>query len=155
MTLVEQIKDLVEPLVIDSDCYLEDIEYVLENNEWYLKIYIEKNIGNLDMDTCVKVSELISQKLDEIDPIKDEYYLEVSSPGIERPIKSLEKVKDSIGEYVYVKLLNPKAGLNEFEGYIDGVDDEDITFRYLVKNIKKSIVVNYSDIKFIRFAVKF
>ena len=82
MELLESIKEMVLPLIEQNDCYLDDIEYVKDNNEMYLRIYIEKNEGYLDMDTCVAVSELISDKLDETDPIKDEYILEVSSPGI-------------------------------------------------------------------------
>ena len=88
MELLESIKEMVLPLIEQNDCYLDDIEYVKDNNEMYLRIYIEKNEGYLDMDTCVAVSELISDKLDETDPIKDEYILEVSSPGIEKPLKT-------------------------------------------------------------------
>ena len=101
MELLESIKEMVLPLIEQNDCYLDDIEYVKDNNEMYLRIYIEKNEGYLDMDTCVAVSELISDKLDETDPIKDEYILEVSSPGIEKPLKTFEQVQKSVGEYVY------------------------------------------------------
>lgn len=107
------------------------------------------------MDTCVAVSELISDKLDETDPIKDEYILEVSSPGIEKPLKTFEQVQKSVGEYVYAKFKNPKAGLYEVEGYLKSVDNQELEFEYLVKNIKKKIVVNYENIQFIRLAVKF
>ena len=123
MELLESIKEMVLPLIEQNDCYLDDIEYVKDNNEMYLRIYIEKNEGYLDMDTCVAVSELISDKLDETDPIKDEYILEVSSPGIEKYLKS--------------------------------VDKQELEFEYLVKNIKKKIIVNYDNIQFIRLAVKF
>lgn len=106
MELLESIKEMVLPLIEQNDCYLDDIEYVKDNNEMYLRIYIEKNEGYLDMDTCVAVSELISDKLDETDPIKDEYILEVSSPGIEKPLKTFEQVQKSVGEYVYAKFKN-------------------------------------------------
>ena len=155
MELLESIKEMVLPLIEQNDCYLDDIEYVKDNNEMYLRIYIEKNEGYLDMDTCVAVSELISDKLDETDPIKDEYILEVSSPGIEKPLKTFEQVQKSVGEYVYAKFKNPKAGLYEVEGYLKSVDNQELEFEYLVKNIKKKIVVNYENIQFIRLAVKF
>ena len=155
MELLESIKEMVLPLIEQNDCYLDDIEYVKDNNEMYLRIYIEKNEGYLDMDTCVAVSELISDKLDETDPIKDEYILEVSSPGIEKPLKTFEQVQKSVGEYVYAKFKNPKAGLYEVEGYLKSVDNQELEFEYLVKNIKKKIVVNYDNIQFIRLAVKF
>ena len=102
------------------------------------------------MDTCVAVSEAISLKMDEEDPIKGEYYLEVSSPGVEKPLKTFEQVKASVGKYVYAKFINPTAGMDEVEGFIKTIE-----FEYLVKNIKKRIKIDYSNIKFIRLAVKF
>ena len=101
------------------------------------------------------VSEKISDKLDEEDPIKDEYYLEVSSPGAEKPLKSLEQVSVSIGKYVYIKLSQPMAGLDEVQGTILDVVDGVINLEYLVKNIKKRVEIPYDRIKFIRLAVKF
>lgn len=155
MELLDKIKVMIEPILESNDVYLDDIEYVQDNKEWYLRIFVEKNNGSLDMDTCVAVSEAISLKLDEEDPIKGEYYLEVSSPGVEKPLKTFEQVKDSIGKYVYVKLFNPTAGLDEFEGFIKTIEDEMIEFEYLVKNIKKRVKIDYNNIKFIRLAVKF
>lgn len=155
MELLESIKNMVLPFIEQHDCYLDDIEYVKDGNDMYLRIYIEKNEGYLDMDTCVAVSELISDKLDEVDPIKEEYILEVSSPGIEKPLKTFEQVQKSIGEYVYAKFKNPKSGLHEVEGYLKSIEDQQLEFEYLVKNIKKKIVVDYDNIQFIRLAVKF
>ena len=155
MELLESIKNFVLPFIEQLDCYLDDIEYVKDGNDMYLRIYIEKNEGYLDMDTCVAVSELISDKLDEVDPIKEEYILEVSSPGIEKPLKTFEQVEKSIGEYVYAKFKNPKSGLHEVEGYLKSIEDQQLEFEYLVKNIKKKIVVDYDNIQFIRLAVKF
>lgn len=155
MELLEKIKEIILPLIEQNDCYLDDIEYIKDKNDMYLRIFIEKNNGHLDMDTCVTVSELISDKLDEVDPIKDEYYLEVSSPGIEKPLKTFEQVQKSVGEYVYVKLKDPKAGLCEIEGYLTSINGKELEFEYLVKNIKKHIVIDYDNIKLIRLAVKF
>ena len=155
MELLDKIKIMIEPILQINDVYLDDLEYVQDQGEWYLRIFIEKNEGFLDMDTCVAVSEAISQKLDEEDPIKGEYYLEVSSPGVEKPLKTFEQVKASIGKYVYAKFQNPTAGLDEVEGFIKTITDETIEFEYLVKNIKKKIKVDYHNIKFIRLAVKF
>lgn len=155
MELLKKIKEIVIPIIQEHDCYLDDIEYVRDHNEWYLRIYIEKNEDYLDMDTCVAVSEAISEQLDRTDPIQDEYYLEVSSPGIEKPLKTFEQVERSIGQYVYAQFKNPTAGLNEVEGYIESIDDHKIEFEYFVKNIKKHIMIDYDNIKFIRLAVKF
>ena len=155
MELLDKIKVIIEPILQNNDVYLDDIEYVQDKGEWYLRIFVEKNEGYLDMDTCVAVSEAISQKMDEEDPIQGEYYLEVSSPGIEKPLKTFEQVKNSIGKYVYAKFYNPVAGLDEVEGYIKTIENEMIEFEYLVKNIKKKVKIDYNNIKFIRLAVKF
>ena len=70
MELLDTIKTLIKPILENNDVYLDDIEYLQENGEWYLRIFVEKNEGSLDMDTCVAVSEAISLKMDEEDPIK-------------------------------------------------------------------------------------
>ena len=153
--MLDKIKQLIQPILDSHDVYLDDIEYVKEKKDWFLRIFIEKNEGHLDMDTCVAVSEDISMKLDEADYIKDEYYLEVSSPGAEKPLKTLEKVQQSVGEYVYIQFKNPLLGMNEIYGTILNVDGKNIEFQYMVKNIKKKCVIDYDQISFIRLAVQF
>lgn len=153
--MLEKITKLIEPILDRHDVYLDDIEYVQENNEWYLRIFIEKNNDHLDMDTCVNVSEEISLLMDEEDIIKNEYYLEVSSPGAEKPLKTLDKVIESIGEYVYVQFKKPTNGMDEVYGNILSVENQKIEIQYLVKNIKKKCTIDYDDIAFIRLAVQF
>lgn len=153
--MLEKIKQLIQPILDEHDVYLDDIEYVKEKKEWYLRIFIEKNNGHLDMDTCVAVSEAISEMLDQEDLIADEYYLEVSSPGAEKPLKTLEKVQDSVGEYVYIQFKNPTSGMNDVYGTILNVEDTRIELQYMVKNIKKKCIIDYNDIAFIRLAVQF
>ena len=153
--MLEKITSLIQPILDNHDVYLDDIEYVSEKIEWYLRIFIEKNDGHLDMDTCVAVSEDISLKLDEEDIITNEYYLEVSSPGAEKPLKTLEKVQQSIGEYVYIQFKKPTLGMDEVYGTLFNVDGEMIELQYMVKNIKKKCDIKYDDIAFIRLAVKF
>lgn len=155
MEVLNEITTMITPILEEHKVYLDDIEYVKEGNEWYLRIYVENIIGSLNMETCVAVSEKISQMLDEKDPIKGEYYLEVSSPGVEKPLKTFSQVQESVDKYVYAQFVNPMSGLDEVEGFIRTIENEDITFEYLVKNIKKKICVPYTNIKFIRLAVKF
>lgn len=153
--MLEKVTKLIQPILDVHDVYLDDIEYIMEKNEWYLRIFIEKNDGRLDMDTCVAVSEDISLKLDEEDIITDEYYLEVSSPGAEKPLKTLEKVQQSVGEYVYIQFKHPTQGMNEVYGTILNVDGEEIELQYMVKNIKKKCTIDYQNVAFMRLAVKF
>ncbi len=155
MELLERIKEIVLPLIEAHDCYLDDVEYVKEQNEWYLRIFVDKNNGSLDMDTCVAVSEDISAKLDETDPIEGEYYLEVSSPGAEKVLKTYEQVENAVGKYVCINVINPQNGFDEIYGTILSVNEGVIELSYLVKNIKKKVNINYSNIRTIRLAVKF
>ena len=79
------ITELVMPILEDTDITLVDVEYVREK-DWYLRIFIDKPEG-IEIDDCQYVSEKLAEVLDERDPIKEKYYLEVSSPGIDRPQK--------------------------------------------------------------------
>ncbi len=151
----EKLTELLQPILEKNRVYLDDMEYVQDKGEWYLRIYIEKIDGHLDMDTCVQTSEDISLMLDEVDLIKDEYYLEVSSPGAEKPLKTLEKVEAAIGEYVFIQLKKPVSGLSELYGTILNVDGQDIEVQYLIKNIKKTCHIQYDNMSLIRLAVKF
>lgn len=71
MELLDKIRIMIEPILKSNNVYLDDLEYVQDRGEWYLRIFVEKNEGFLDMDTCVAVSEAISQKMDEEDPIEE------------------------------------------------------------------------------------
>lgn len=153
--MLEKIKETIVPLIAEHDCYLDDLVYEQENGEWYLRVFVGKNDGDLDMNTCVAVSEDISAKLDEADLIEDEYYLEVSSPGIEKPLRSWEKVLENVGEFVHIDFVDPKEGMNEVEGTILKAEDHHIEVQYFVKGRKKKIVVPYDNVRFIRLAVKF
>lgn len=153
--MLEKIKEAILPIIAAHDCYLDDLVYEEEKGEMYLRVFIEKNEGLLDMDTCVAVSEAVSEKLDEIDVIKDEYYLEVSSPGIEKPLRNFNAVMNNVGEYVHVELKEAVKGFDTFEGTLVNVEDQVLTFQFFVKGAKKKIMTDYDNIEFIRLAVKF
>ena len=153
--MLDKITNLIQPILDEHDVYLDDLEYVQEKKEWYLRIFIEMNQGHLDMDTCVAVSEAISKTLDDADIITHEYYLEVSSPGAEKPLKTLEKVQQSIGEYVYIRFKRPTNGMDEVQGTILNVEGDMIELQYMMKNIKKKCTIQYQDNAFIRLAVQF
>ena len=129
--MLEKIKEGLLPIIASFECHLDSMEYVKEKGEWYLRVFIEKNDGNLDMDTCVAVSEAVSEKLDELDLIRDEYYLEVSSPGLERKFKSEKEFIIFKGKRISLKLKEPLLGETEkiFKGEIIDYDyNEGLTF---------------------------
>lgn len=124
MSKVEKIvMDLLTPYIKDKDIEIVDVEYVKEGKDWYLRVYADKPEG-ISIEDCEDLSRYLSDKLDEVDPIEHKYILEVSSPGIERPLKKPEDYERFKGEKIYVKLYQPLNDRKEFIGllkdYIDG-----------------------------------
>ena len=154
MATVLKLKEIIEPIVEAEDVVLYDVVWTQDGNMKILQVSILNSEGKMDIDTCGKVSNVISDKLDELDIIKYEYYLEVCSPGAERELRNDEEIKEAIGEFIYVKLNDPKAGLDEIWGYLRVADDTSIEIEYFVKNIKKKISVEKDNIRLIRLSVK-
>lgn len=114
---------VVEEIIRGSDMELVDVEYVRER-DWYLRIYLDKPNG-IDLDDCQMVSEKVSAFLDEKDPIKENYLLEVSSPGLDRVLK---KEKDFIrynNREVDIQLFRPYEGKKSLVGILRGYTDTD------------------------------
>lgn len=107
--VIEITTELVNPILEEKNLELVDMEYVKEGKNWFLRVYIDKE-GGIDIVECGEVSEQLSEKLDEADPIKEAYFLEVSSPGVEKPLKTLEDFKKNIGNNVFVKLYEKIDG---------------------------------------------
>ncbi|MCR4716476.1 MAG: ribosome maturation factor RimP [Lachnospiraceae bacterium] len=119
---------LVIPIVEYYGFELVDVEYVKEGSNWYLRVYIDKDQG-IDIDDCVNVSRELEAKLDEDDFIKDAYILEVSSPGLTRPLKKDKDYLRNIGKRVEVKLYNSVDSLKEFEAELVSYDDGKVTLK--------------------------
>lgn len=152
--IIEKTRELVEPILASKELTLYDIEYVKEGRDYFLRIYIDSPKG-IDLDTCVDVSEAVSLVMDEKDFIEDVYFLEVSSPGAERPLRSLEEMEAAVGEHVYVKVREAVNGIQAFQGDLTDVTDGVITIHYLDKTRKKIVSFPYSNVKKARLAVKF
>lgn len=124
-----KIKSIVEsfitPYLDENGFQLVDVEYVKEGSNWFLRIYVDRE-GGIDIDDCGRISEFVSAKLDELDPIPDAYFLEVSSPGAERPLKRAEDVAKAVGKHVFVTTYEPVDGAKEFEGRLDSFDGSEI-----------------------------
>ena len=142
MSIVQKVKSIATEQVKDSNYSLYDVEYVKEGSDYFLRVYFDKD-GGLSLDDCVLLSEKLAEELDKEDFISDKYYLEVSSPGIERDLRDLEEVSNSVGKHVYIKTYEKIDNQKEFYGDILSVD-----------GVKKS-VVKYEKIAKIRLAVKF
>ena len=118
-------EELITPILDRMNFELVDVEYVKEGGTWYLRAYIDKEGGVL-VDDCAIVSRQISGVLDVEDPIAVEYTLEVSSPGMERPLFTLEQFAKYVGEQVKIKLRSPFEGRRNFQGLLRGVEEQDI-----------------------------
>jgi ribosome maturation factor RimP len=125
-----KIKSIVEkfatPYLEANGFQLVDVEYVRETGNWFLRVYVDKE-GGVEIDDCGRISEFVSGKLDELDPIEEAYFLEVSSPGAERPLKKAEDVAKAVGKQVFVTTNEPVDGAKEFEGRLEGFDGATMT----------------------------
>ncbi|ABW19067.1 ribosome maturation factor RimP [Alkaliphilus oremlandii] len=120
---VEKITErLVMPIIQNENFELVDLEYKKEGSNWYLRIYIDKP-GGITLDDCQKVSEQLGEELDREDPISENYFLEVSSPGLDRPLKKDSDFIRFAGEIVEVKLYEALNGNKVIEGELVGLEE--------------------------------
>ncbi|CAG5077717.1 Ribosome maturation factor rimP [Thermobacillus xylanilyticus] len=117
------VEKLVRPYLEENGFELVDIEYVKEGGSRFLRIFADKE-GGIDIDDCGRISEWVSARLDELDPIPEAYFLEVSSPGAERPLKKPEDMAKAAGRHVFVTTYEPIDGLKEFEGRLVSFEDD-------------------------------
>ena len=125
-----KITDKLEPYLAEyakeAGVELWDVEFVKEGSMWYLRVYIDKE-GGIDLEDCERYSRLIDPKLDELDMIDKSYCLEVSSPGLERVLKSVSQMKRYIGETVTVKLFEAIDGKKTFKAELKDANEEAVT----------------------------
>lgn len=114
------------PLLAEHQFELVDVEYVKEAGSWYLRAYIDKE-GGITVDDCEVISRTLSDWLDREDFIDDSYILEVSSPGLGRPLKKDKDFERSLGEDVELKLYKPRNRQKEYAGILKAYDKETVT----------------------------
>ena len=117
----EKVESLIEPKVQELGYNLYDVEYVKEGKEYY----IDKDTV-ISLEDCELVSNNINELLDQADYIKEQYFLEVSSPGIERILKKDKHLKDNIGAKVQIKLFKPVNGKKQYEGILKNFNESNI-----------------------------
>ena len=120
--VTEVVAALAAPVVEEHGCTLWDVEYVKEAGEWFLRLYIDKAEG-VSINDCEAISRVVSDLLDEADPIEGSYTFEVSSAGLERSLKKPEHFAACMGQTVDVKLYRAREGRKEFAGYLKGYDE--------------------------------
>ena len=123
--LVNEIYEMVNPIAEELNYDIYHIEYVKENGEFYLRIYIEKD-GGITLSDCEALSRRVSDLMDEKDPIKDPYFLEVSSPGLNRTLITENHYKRFIGREVMVRFTKSIDGKKNVKGILKEVNDDSI-----------------------------
>ena len=134
----ERVENLLEKEVNNLGYDLYDVEYVKEGKDYFLKVYIDNPKG-ITLEDCELVSNNITELLDKEDYIKEQYFLEVSSPGIERILRKDIHLKDNIGEKVQIKLFKPVDGKKQYIGILKDFNEENIIIDEDVEIARKNI----------------
>jgi Uncharacterized protein conserved in bacteria len=147
----QRTEELVMPIIEQNNFELVDVEYVKELGSWYLRIYIDKPDG-ITIDDCAIVSRALGEEMDINDFIEDAYILEVSSPGLGRPLKKEKDFARSMGEKVDLKTYKPIEKQKEFTGILETYDKESVTLTLEEGTTMKFLK---ADIALIRLAFDF
>ena len=142
---------LLLPMMEEHHFELVDVEFVKEAGTWYLRAYIDKP-GGITIDDCEAVSRKLSDLLDEKDFIEEAYILEVSSPGLGRPLKKDKDLERSLGESVEVKLFRALDKQKEFSGILKSLDKDTVTLEF---EDKAGLTIERANIALIRLAFDF
>jgi ribosome maturation factor RimP len=152
--LKKSIESIVEEIVLEitnpRNFEVVDVEYVKEAGEYYLRVYIDKE-GGISLNDCEEVSRALSEILDVKDPIKENYFLEVSSPGLDRPLKKDKDFVRYSGRDVEIKLYKPLNGSKQFEGELVGLEDNNI--KVIIDD--NEVLFNKKEVALVRLAIKF
>ncbi len=125
-TYEQKAEELILPIVEANGFELVDVEYVREGGSWYLRAYIDKE-GGITVDDCEIVSRAFSDRLDENDFIEDAYILEVSSPGLGRPLKKEKDYRRSMGKELEIRMYRAVDRCREFYGVLTAYDEDSVT----------------------------
>ena len=154
--VIKTLKPIIEEIVTSNGLNLYEFDFVKEDGMWFLRVSIEKDDGTMDFETAEVISNLVSAKLDELDPIEHEYVLDVCSPGAERPIRNKEEFVSNINNYITVYLTNQDENKKDsYTGDLLEVNEDDILMSYKDKTRVKKISIKFENISKAHLAIKF
>lgn len=148
---MRKVREITSSIAEDLNFELVDLEYVKENGRYFLRVYIHKD-GGINLDDCQMMSESLSGILDQEDPINDTYYLEVSSPGLDRPLKTDRDLERNIGKDVEIKLYSSWEGSKNYSGKLIAYNDKKVIIE---KENKNRLEVPREKISTTKIAIKF
>ena len=140
--IIEKIEKIVTPVVNEMGLSLVDIEYMQDGGYWYVRIYVENLNGEITLEECAAISGKIDEDVDKL--IEQRFFLEVSSPGIERPLKKIEDFIRFKGEKIKVSLKHKINDKKSFEGIITECEDNIIFLEIEEENI---VEIPFSEVK--------
>lgn len=140
----ENVETLIMPIIENLGYSLYDVQYVKEGKDYYLRVFIDKKEG-ISLEDCEKVNNAITDILDEKNYIKDQYFLEISSPGIERILRKDKHFEENIGKKVCVNLFKPIEKEKQLIGILEKYDENNI---YI--NCEKIIQIDRKNISLIK-----
>ena len=147
----KRVEALIAPIVAEKNFELVDVEFVKEGPNWYLRIYIDKE-GGITVDDCEVISRALGDKLDADDFIDDSYILEVSSPGLGRPLKKEKDFLRSIGKEIEIKLYRAINHQKDFEGILKSYTEDTVTIEI---GEEEEMTIAREDIALIRLSFDF
>ncbi len=148
--VTDVVEALCAPIAQANDCGIWDVEYVKEAGTWFLRVYLDKP-GGVTIDDCEAVSRVLSDKLDEADPIEGSYVLEVSSPGADRVLRKPEHFEQFMGEKVEARLYRPRNGAKSVVGELAGFEDGAVT----LTTAKETVRLEKQDVAQVRLFITF
>ena len=128
-SIEERVENLIQKKIEELGYILYDVQYAKEGQNYFLRVFIEKNDGAIDLNDCEKVNDGINDLLDTADYIKEQYFLEVSSTGVEKILRKDKHLKDNIGNEVEIKLFKPINKQKEFIGILEDFSEDEITLK--------------------------
>ena len=145
-SIEEKVEKLVEPIIEKIGYELYDVEYAKEGKNYFLRIFIDNEKG-IDLNDCEKVNDAITDILDEENYIKEQYFLEVSSPGVERVLRKDKHLEQNIGEQINIKLFKKdENGKKEYLGKLKEFDD----FKIVIEQDENEIQIERKNISQIK-----
>ena len=133
-----KVEELLKPIVENLNYELYDVRYEKEGKDYYLRIIIDKPEG-IDINDCEKINDAINDILDEADYIKEQYFLEVSSPGLERVLRKDKHFEKQIGNEISLKLFKPINKQKELIGILEEYNENELTIKVEDETLKKKL----------------
>ena len=138
-SIEERVETLIKPIIENLKYDLYDVEYSKEGKNYFLRVFIDKPDG-IDLEDCEKVNNAINNLLDEADYIKEQYFLEVSSSGVERVLRKDKHLKQNIGKEIEIKLFRKdENGKKQYQGILQEFDQEKLIINNEVEIERRNI----------------